>query len=146
MTKTVANRDVPTMARYGRDADGYGAMWTRSTPMGIRRGGYRTGYLPSRLASILSARADSIVQVIYSYGTPIAWLDAGAWIIPAVGYSPTTGKHQSYARSGLTGTESIPADASLDEYVRVLNGHMTYSPYAGKGDSFGRYTPAGVAL
>lgn len=145
MTKTVANRDVASFAAYGRDVDGYGATWTRSAPNGIRRGGYQTGYLPARLARIMSERADTIVQVIYSYGTPIAWLDAGTWVVPAVSYSPTTGKHQGYLYA-LTGREDIPADCALDEYLRVLNGQMRYHRFAGKGDTFGRFAPVGVTL
>ena len=126
MVKKVSNRSVPDYAQFGQDVDGYGAMWTRSTPMGIRRGGYRVGHLPHRLAQILSERADSIVQVIYSYGTPIAWLDAGAWVVPDVRYSVTTGKHQGYLWS-LSARTSIPADVSLTGYLRILNGQDVYS-------------------
>lgn len=131
MVKKVSNRSVPDYAQFGHDVDGYGAMWTRSTPMGYRRGdyrrgGYRVGYLPHRLAQILSARADSIVQVIYSYGTPIAWLDAGAWVVPDVRYSGTTGKHQGYLWP-LAGRLDIPADVSITGYLRILNGQDRYS-------------------
>lgn len=37
--------------------------------------------------------------VVWSYGTPIAWIDAdGAWQCPGVKYSVTTSKHQSTTR------------------------------------------------
>lgn len=76
-------------------------------------------------------RGDSIVQVIYSYGTPIAWLDAGAWVVPAVTYSITTGKHQGYLWS-LPGRVSIPADCGPLGYVRILNGQDVYDHSTGK--------------
>ena len=129
------NRSIPTCAARGIDADGYGALATRSTPHGIRRGGYQTGRLPRRLASIMWERADSIVQVIYSYGTPIAWLDAGAWIIPDVSYSVTTARHQGQLWP-LSGRVSVPRDVSFQGYMRLLNGQdiyqhgKLYSPHA----------------
>lgn len=124
---TIRNDAVPAYAMRGRDADGHGSLWTRSTPHGILKGGYLTGALPSRLKSVLRERGDSIVQVIYSYSTPIAWLDAGAWVIPDVHYSVTTSKHQSYLWR-LPARVSIPFDCSTDEYVRVLNGLMHFVP------------------
>lgn len=130
MTKT-ANRNIADFATRGKDAQGYGALSTVSTPDGIRRGGYQTGYLPRKLADIMQARADSIVQVIYSYGTPIAWLDAGAWVFPAVSYSTTTGKHLSQLWP-LTGRVDIPADVSLTGYVRILNGLDVYDRWRNK--------------
>ena len=121
-----SNRSIPTCAARGIDANGYGALWTRSTPHGIRRGGYSVGHLPRRLADIMRERADSIVQVIYSYGTPIAWLDAGAWIIPDVRYSVTTARHQGQLWP-LSGRVSVPRDVSLTGYMRILNGQDIYS-------------------
>lgn len=130
-----ANRSIPDCATSGIDAEGYGAMSTRSTPQGIRRGGYSVGRLPRRLAEVMRERADSIVQVIYSYGTPIAWLDAGAWIIPGVRYSQTTARHQWHLWT-LPGRVSVPHDVSLTGYLRILNGRdiyiggKLYSPHA----------------
>lgn len=106
------------------DVEGYGSMWSRSTPEGIRRGGYELGYLPDRLRKIVMERADSIVQVIYSYDTPIAWLDAGQWIVPDVSYSATTGKHQGYL--SVLDYELVPWDCSMEEYLRVLNAQMRF--------------------
>ena len=120
-----ANRSIPAAAMRGIDAQGYGSLSTVSTPHGIERDGYTTGSLPRALREILRARADSIVQVIYSYSTPIAWLDAGAWIIPDVRYSVTTDKHQGYLRR-LPAQALIPADVSLTGYLRILNGQDVY--------------------
>ena len=106
------------------DIGGYGSMWSRSTPRGVYRGGYSLGYLPERLREIFKERGDSIVQVIYSYDTPIAWLDAGQWIVPDVSYSPTSGKHQGYLH--VLDYELVPWDCSMEEYLRVLNAQMRF--------------------
>ena len=87
------------------------------------------GYLPSKLKDILRERfrQGAVVQVIYSYGTPIAWLDAGAWIIPNVRYSATTSaKHQSQLYR-LPGEIRIPRDEGMNGYMGLLNG--TKRPY-----------------
>lgn len=125
MVQRMAQRDIPYAVKCrALDVEGYGSMWSKSTPEGLRRGGYNLGYLPDRLRKIVMERADSIVQVIYSYSTPIAWLDAGQWIVPDVSYSPTTGKHQSYL--SVLGYELVPWDCSKEEYLRVLNAQMRF--------------------
>ena len=83
------------------------------------------GKLPAEMWEILAERRDSVVAIVYSYRTPIAWLDAGQWIIPDVYYSPTTARHQHYAKH-LSGNAIIPGDCSLEEYERVMNGMMRY--------------------
>ena len=75
-------------------------------------------------------REDSIVQVIYSYDTPISWLDAGQWIVPDVSYSATTGKHQSYL--SVLDYELVPWDCPMDEYLRVLNAQMRFVREGGR--------------
>lgn len=69
-------------------------------------------------------RDESIVQVIYSYSTPIAWLDAGQWVVPDVSYSVTTARHQSYLWP--LNYELVPWDCSMDEYMRVMNAQMRF--------------------
>lgn len=123
--KRVAQRNIVSIVKNRAvDVEGYGSMWSKSTPEGIRRGGWHRGALPGALTRIMSDRAESITQVIYSYSTPIAWLDAGQWVVPDVRYSNTTGKHQSYLR-GLN-YELVPWDCPLDEYMRVLNAQMRF--------------------
>lgn len=40
--------------------------------------------------------------IVFSYGTPIAWLEEdGYWRIPQVSYSTTTSKHQFYTRKAI---------------------------------------------
>jgi hypothetical protein len=97
------------------------------------------GYLPSRLRKILDERfrAGAISQVIYSYSTPIAWLDGDVWIVPDVRYSATTStKHQSQLYR-IRNDRYIPADAGMDEYMQVLKGLAEYS--RGYGYKLGTY-------
>ena len=110
----------------GENADGYGSVTTRSTPQGIAAGGWSLGRLPLGLVRILLERSDSVVQVIYSYSTPIAWLDAGAWIVPNVRYSVTTSRTQNRARATLPAVIEIPSDCTLEEYLAVLNGRKIH--------------------
>lgn len=53
------------------------------------------GRLPDEYrASAMTAR-----YVVFSYETPIAWVDAtGAWVQPPTRYSVTTSKHQGVVR------------------------------------------------
>lgn len=106
-------------ACMGQDARGYGSASTRNTEHGV---GLTRGLMPQRLMDIVHARRREVLQVIYSYGTPIAWLDAGAWIVPKVRYSAATSKTQYRARNDLPGVIEIPSDCTLEEYLAVLNG------------------------
>lgn len=144
--RNCTNADIVTHAQFGRDAvTTSGNMSTDAYRAGFSRAGAPyVGYLPRRLQGILHERfrAGAIVQVIYSYATPIAWLDAGCWIIPEVSYSVTTGgKHQSqlYRLRG----EYIPRDAGLDEYMQVLNGRTRYA-YHGDNPRVRSYRGTGV--
>ena len=125
MVMKSAQRNIVSIVKdRAVDVEGYGSMWSKSTPEGIRRGGWSSGELPRKLAQIMRERDGSIVQVIYSYSTPIAWLDAGQWIVPDVSYSATTGKHQSYL--SVLDYELVPWDCSMEEYLRVLNAQMRF--------------------
>lgn len=58
----------------------------------------RFGHLPLDLREQVTEAA----YVIYSYRTPIAWVDAaGVAHVPDVGYSPTTSQHQYLAADAL---------------------------------------------
>jgi len=46
------------------------------------------------------ARGD-VTFVVYSYGTPIGWIENGKCYIPAINYSPTTASHQTITRVAL---------------------------------------------
>jgi len=94
-----------------------------------RYGAPYVGHLPRALQAVLNDRfsAGKIRQVIYSYSTPIAWLDGDTWIIPDVRYSATTStKHMTHLWR-LPNRRSINWDTPLDEYLRVLDGLMIYT-------------------
>lgn len=57
---------------------------------GLRGAPDSFGYLPEEYHD-RAAQAD---YVIYSYGTPIAWVTDGQPHCPDIGYSPTTAQHQ----------------------------------------------------
>lgn len=125
------NSGIVLAAMRGINAtNGRGTFTTDAYRAGFTRyGAPYVGYLPKRLQEILNERfqAGAVVQVIYSYSTPIAWLDAGAWIIPNVSYSTTTGtKHQSHLYR-LPGAIRIPYDEGINGYMGLLNG--TKRPY-----------------
>lgn len=85
------------------------------------------GWLPSRLSAVLCERRRHITQVIYSYRTPIAWLDDGTWVVPDVRYSVMTStQHQSQLWM-LPHPVRVVADTVLQEYLRVLRGQMVYA-------------------
>jgi len=88
------------------------------------------GQLERSLAGVLRDRwrKRTIKQVIYSYNTPIAWLDGETsyWMIPDARYSATTTiKHQSRLHQ-LPFKRYIPEDVSYDEYMRVLYQKMDF--------------------
>lgn len=56
------------------------------------------GHLPTRFRESYHATAPHAHQfVVYSYDTPIAWLNEdGSWSVPDTKYSMTTSRHQSH--------------------------------------------------
>lgn len=57
------------------------------------------GRLPERWRQSL----EQAVYVVYSYGTPIAWVDtSGRWTQPDVHYSVTTTRHQSKIATAIS--------------------------------------------
>lgn len=57
---------------------------------------------PKDVERLTSAIARGNVSfVIYSYGTPIGWVEKGKGYVPAVSYSVTTSHHQTIARMAL---------------------------------------------
>ena len=94
-----------------------------------RYGAPYVGHLPRALQAVLNDRfnAGKIRQVIYSYSTPIAWLDGDVWVVPKVSYSMTTScRHMPHLRH-LPNRRSVKRDTPLDEYLRVLDGLMIYT-------------------
>lgn len=93
-----------------------------------RWGAPYVGYLPKALQRILNDRFSGghISQVVYSYSTPIAWLDEGVWIRPNVRYSATTSTRHMPHLYRLN-ARRVEWDTPLDEYMRVLEGLMIYT-------------------
>jgi len=128
----ITNAHIVPAAINGQTLDAGNFWTTNDTKYGP------TGHLPSRLAAILRARSAHIAQVIYSYSTPIAWLDNGVWIVPNVTYSATTSsKHQSQLRWA----RNLPWDAGMDEYLQVIAGATKYVPNP-RNQSVGTYVAA----
>ena len=145
--KNRTNADIVPLALRGVSAaTKTGNMSTDHYPVGTKSPwAPYVGYLPKRLRVILNQRfkAGTIRQVIYSYSTPIAWLDGETWVVPDVRYGPTTStKHQSQIWR-LRDSVSIPWDCGTEEYQRVLDGLMIYS--RGYGNKLGTYAPRKVA-
>lgn len=138
------NYDIVPAAKAGKDA--------KTTTGNFSTDHYRrefprmyapyTGHLPARLERILHAafREGRISQVIYSYSTPIAWLDGDTWIVPDVTYSATTSsKHQSQLWK-LSNVKYVPWDAGQSEYAQILAGATVYTRRYGK--PYGTYKAA----
>ena len=97
-----------------------------------------TGHMPRAWERLYSARAASraVVRVIYSYNTPIAWLDRDyGWIIPDASYSVTTStRHQSQLYRLRGRMISAPWDATAEDMRRVLTGELSFT-YKGYGSN-----------
>lgn len=121
MIKNQTNDSIVGHARRGERAETTtGNMSTEPGRM------YYTGYLPSRIREGFGILGHRISQTIYSYGTPIAVLIDGTWIIPDVPYSATTSsKHQTHLYQ--LGGRSVPWDCSPEELQRVIDGYMVFT-------------------
>lgn len=129
------NADIVPLALGGKTAttqNGRGAFSTNFYRVGFTRyGAPYVGYLPKVWARHLNARfADGkIRQVIYSYATPIAWLDEEhGWIVPRVTYSATTStRHQSQLwRLRSERHIELPWDATDEDLDRVIKGEIVF--------------------
>jgi len=66
-----------------------------------------TGRMPHEWAARFNTEmrkardSSSLVYVVLSYGTPIAWEANGVRYVPSVRYSNTTSRHQTAARIGF---------------------------------------------
>lgn len=89
------------------------------------------GHMPKAWAQFYSERSQdrAVLTVIYSYNTPIAWLDRDhGWIVPVVSYSRTTSsKHQPLLyRLPNALRVLIPWDATRDDLERVMTRRMYF--------------------
>lgn len=98
--KRVSGRDASQFVQPLRDREPFRTG-------GALRGTDRlegTGQLPGDLQTdVRTLAADGQLRyVVYSYATPIAWLDTdGNWTVPDTKHSVTTSKHQNCIREAL---------------------------------------------
>jgi len=122
---------VPLALAGGEGATKTGAMSVDRYRVGSSRFTPYSGSLSGAWERLLSDRfhAGRIEAVVYSYSTPIAWLDADyGWIVPIVRYSITTSsKHQSHLWK-LGGRHIyMPWDATPADAQRVMDGKMIFN-------------------
>lgn len=101
------------------------------------------GRLPKVWAEHMRERhtAGHVSQVIYSYNTPIAWLDdEHGWIVPVVTYSATTStKHQTHLWKLRSDRRVfLPWDATPEDLRRVMDRKM-YFGNDGRGNAMRTY-------
>lgn len=123
------NESIVFAALRGENAETANGNMSTANRAGLRWIG-GTGAMPKVWARLISERAEAgaVGQVIRSYSTPIAWLDAEyGWIIPVVTYSVTTSvKHQTQLHR-LRGTKLyMPWDATEEDARRVLAGELRF--------------------
>lgn len=98
---TTPRRDIPAKIANREDFVGSHIHGGRCGPV-WKAGSSSTGRLPD--AWLHRLLVDSPTYIVYSYGTPIAWVASdGTGVVPAVGYSGTTSAHQTLAARGLFG-------------------------------------------
>ena len=100
--KIITNSDAPDYIRERRDFQNTtGSLYARTATDVLD--GYLTGYLPHEERDRLRAAiAERPTYIVYSYNTPIGWMEAEGWHIPEVRYSSTTSRHQSLTRRGAS--------------------------------------------
>jgi hypothetical protein len=98
------NTPVRANARTTPDLINQCRPFVANTMSGVAGPVHDTGALPigwhDRYAD--ARERQEITYTVLSYWTPIAWrLTSGEWVVPGVKYSPTTSKHQTYAKRGI---------------------------------------------
>lgn len=135
MKSTFSNDEIPGRIAAIQPFESAGKL-----PDGTRRWSGRNG--PARdmghLPVKYHASVREAVYVVYSYGTPIAWVlevqhgtSPYTYAVPDVSYSPTTGQHQyacldaweaalrrqgTYRRGPARGREVVPVPGNAEVY------------------------------
>ena len=95
----IGTRDAKVIARHMRDGLDFK---THGSLKGGPAMGALTNWDMGRLPREHYTSAMLAAYIVWSYGTPIAWLDAdGKWQIPEARYSVTTSRHQGTVSSAL---------------------------------------------
>lgn len=123
------NSQIVTAALNGKDAETKNGNMSTSNHHTLRY--WSTGNMPHAWDRTYRSRvrAGKVRQVIYSYATPIAWLDEEyGWIIPQVSYSITTSsKHQTHLYRLRGRHIKLAWDATPEDAQRVLDGVMVFT-------------------
>ena len=98
--KIITNSDAPAyISERLRFQNTTGSLYARTATDIVD--GYLTGSLPpDECDRLRQAIAERPTYIVYSYNTPIGWLESDGWHIPDVRYSVTTSRHQSKLRQG----------------------------------------------
>lgn len=125
----LTNPEVVTAAREGRE--GHNGRDSFSTTPGDWYAFAPVGRMPKPWATAFRERfyAQKVVHILFSFSTPIAWLDADyGWIMPDVSYSAiTSSKHQSPAWRLRAARPAMPWDATPEDARRVLSGELVFT-------------------
>ena len=101
MTIRTTTRNANAIARairQGEDFTTSGALKGVANPSWVHTG--RMSVTDGRVLYAVHHTV-GIDYVVYSYGTPIAYLAGGEWVTPDTKYSATTSKHQGTIRYAL---------------------------------------------
>lgn len=98
--KIITNSDAPDYIRERLSFQNTTGSFYARTASDVLDG-YLTGSLPhDERDRLRQAIAERPTYIVYSYNTPIGWIEADDWHIPDVRYSVTTSRHQSKLRQG----------------------------------------------
>lgn len=67
--------------------------------------------------------------VVFSYATPIAWYKQSKWFIPALKYSTTTSKHQSFVQRALSTQDEVTVLAYDSQELKQGNYKVVEYPF-----------------
>lgn len=128
--KNQTNAQIISLAIRGIEGETTTGNMSTENRGGLSYYGSR-GYMPRAWSAFYGERAKerAVLTVIYSYNTPIAWLDREhGWIVPVVSYSPTTSsKHQSLLhRLPNVRRVLVPWDATSEDLERVMDRRMYF--------------------
>lgn len=126
--KGLTNEEVVSAAM--RRAEGHNGRDSFSTEPGDWYLFAPVGRMPKPWAAAFRERfaARKVEHILFSFATPIAWLDADyGWVMPAVRYSQiTSSKHQSPAWRLRAARPYLPWDATTEDARRVLAGELIF--------------------
>lgn len=126
--RTTNDQVIPVFLKTGREVENAGGTFR------VQHSPTTLGWGNKRIADILATRAGlfnegrKITAVIYSYDTPIAWLDGDVWVVPDAKYSATTSTKHATHLWRLPNRVWIPADCGAgDEYDAFISRRSQYT-------------------